>query len=39
MVNKLLNARGGEPVSKNWVERFVTHLDKLKIAFNRAKDC
>jgi len=34
MVNKLLDARGKELVGKNWVERFVARLDKLKIAFN-----
>ena len=38
IVNKLLGARGGEPVGKCWVERFVTRLDKLKMAFNQAKD-
>jgi hypothetical protein len=25
-------------VGKNWAKRFVTRLDELKIAFNRAKD-
>ena len=30
--------RGGEPVGKNWPERFVTRSDELKMAFNRAKD-
>ena len=39
MANKLLGAQGGELVGKNLVERFVTRLDKLKMAFNRAKDC
>ena len=38
MANKILGVRGGEPVGKHWAERFVTRLDKLKIAFNRAKD-
>ena len=38
MADKLLAARGGEPVGKKWVDRFVTRSDKLKIAFNRAKD-
>ena len=38
MANKLLGARGGEPVGKNQVERFVTRSDKLKMAFNQAKD-
>ena len=38
MVNKLLGARGRELVGKCWVERFVTRLDKLKMAFNRVKD-
>ena len=38
MADKLLGVRGGQPVSKWWAKRFVTRLDKLKIAFNRAKD-
>jgi hypothetical protein len=38
MADKLLAARGEELVGKNWPERFVTRTDKLKIAFNRAKD-
>ena len=38
IANKLLDARGGELVGKCWVERFITRLDKLKIAFNRVKD-
>jgi hypothetical protein len=38
MADKLLSARGGEPVGKNWAERFVTRLEELKTAFNRAKD-
>ena len=38
IVNKLLGTRGGEPVGKNWVERFITRSNKLKIAFNRAKN-
>lgn len=38
MANKLLGARGGEPVGKRWAERFVTRSDELKMAFNRAKD-
>ena len=38
MANKLLGTRGEELVGKNWVERFVTRLNKLKMAFNRAKD-
>jgi hypothetical protein len=38
MADKLLGIRGGEPVSKHWAERFVTRSDKLKMAFNRAKD-
>jgi len=39
MADKLLATQGGEPVGKKWVDRFITRLDKLKIAFNRAKDC
>jgi hypothetical protein len=38
MADKVLGVRGGEPAGKHWAERFVTRLDKLKIAFNRAKD-
>ena len=38
MANKLLGAWGGELVGKCWVERFITYLDKLKIAFNQAKN-
>ena len=34
MADKLLGIRGRELVGKNWAERFVTRLDKLKIAFN-----
>jgi hypothetical protein len=38
MADKLLGARGGKPVGKNWAARFVTRSDALKMAFNRAKD-
>jgi hypothetical protein len=38
MADKLLGVRGGEPVGKRWAERFVARSDKLKMAFNRAKD-
>ena len=38
MADKLLAARGGEPVGKKWVDRFITRSDKLKMTFNRAKD-
>jgi hypothetical protein len=38
MADKLLRVRGGKPVGKCWAERFVRRLDKLKMAFNRAKD-
>ena len=38
MADKLLTARGGKPVGKKWAGRFVTRLDELKMAFNRAKD-
>jgi hypothetical protein len=34
MADKLLAARGGELVGKNWPERLVTRSDKLKMAFN-----
>ena len=30
--------RGAELVGKRWAKRFVTRSDKLKMAFNRAKD-
>ena len=38
MADKLLGIGGGEPVGKNWAERFGTRSDELKMAFNRAKD-
>ena len=38
IADKLLGMRGGELVGKYWVERFVTRLDKLKMAFNQVKD-
>ncbi|KAL5375218.1 hypothetical protein PMIN02_013148 [Paraphaeosphaeria minitans] len=38
MADKLLAARGGKPVGKNWPERFVTRSTELKMAFSRAKD-
>jgi hypothetical protein len=38
MADKVLGIRGGKPVGKHWAERFVTRSDKLKTAFNRAKD-
>jgi hypothetical protein len=38
MADKLLAARGGQPVGKRWVGRFVARSDALKMAFNRAKD-
>jgi hypothetical protein len=38
MADKVLGVRGGELVGKHWAERFVTRSDKLKMAFNRAKD-
>ena len=34
MADKVLGVRGGQPVGKRWAKRFVTRLDKLKIAFN-----
>jgi hypothetical protein len=34
MADKLLGARGGKPVGKNWAARFVTRSDALKMAFN-----
>jgi len=38
MADKLLAIRGGEPVGKNWPDRFVARSAELKMAFNRAKD-
>ena len=38
MADKLLTAQGEELVGKRQAERFVTRLDKLKMAFNQAKD-
>jgi hypothetical protein len=38
MANKLLEARGGGKVGKNWTSRFVERSDELKMSFNRAKD-
>jgi hypothetical protein len=38
MADKLLGVRGGKPVGRHWAERFVTHSDQLKMAFNQAKD-
>jgi len=38
MADKLLTARGAEPVGKHWAERFVTRSGELKMAFTRAKD-
>jgi hypothetical protein len=32
MADKLLDARGGKPIGKQWARRFITRLDKLKIA-------
>ena len=34
IVDKLLAVRSRELVGKCWAKRFVTRLDKLKIAFN-----
>jgi hypothetical protein len=38
MADKILNIQGAKPVGKHWAERFVTRTDKLKMAFNQAKD-
>jgi len=38
MADKLLAVRGGTPVGKLWPRRFVSRTEKLKMAFNRAKD-
>jgi hypothetical protein len=34
MADKLLAARGGIPISKNWPKRLVSRTEELKIAFN-----
>jgi hypothetical protein len=38
IADKLLTACEKEPVRKNWIERFISCSDELKMAFNRAKD-
>jgi hypothetical protein len=38
MADKLLGARGGEPVGKCWAERSIMRTAELKMAFNRAKE-
>ena len=38
IANKILAERGAEPVGKCWVDRFVAREERLKMAFNRAKD-
>jgi len=38
IADKILAERGAEPVGKNWVQRFVAREERLKMAFNRAKD-
>ena len=38
MVDKLLTTRSGILVGKNWPRRFVSRIEELKMAFNRAKD-
>src|SRR5690348_16990948 len=38
IANKILGVRTEIRVGKNWAHRFVSRTDKLKIAFNRAKD-
>jgi len=38
IADKLLTTRGGILVGKNWPGRFVSHIEELKMAFNRAKD-
>lgn len=38
MANKLLEARGGNKVGKNWASRFITRSDELKRSLNWAKD-
>jgi predicted DNA-binding protein with PD1-like motif len=38
IADKLLTTCRQETVRKNWTERFISRLDELKMAFNRAKD-
>jgi hypothetical protein len=38
MADKVLGVHSGEQLGKHWAERSVTHSDKLKIVFSRAKD-
>jgi hypothetical protein len=38
MADRLLAARGGEPVGKNWPKRLVARTPSLKMMFARAKD-
>lgn len=37
MADKVLAARSGTPVSKNWPERSVSRTEGLKVTFNQAK--
>jgi hypothetical protein len=34
IADKLLTVWGEELIGKNWAERFITHSDKFKMAFN-----
>ena len=38
MADKLLSARGGSPVGRDWPSNFVKRTDSLKTRFNRAYD-
>ncbi|KAI1676184.1 hypothetical protein KJE20_14240, partial [Pyrenophora tritici-repentis] len=37
-MSEKLRVRDGQPLGKNWPERFVSRTDELRTAFNRAKD-
>jgi hypothetical protein len=39
MANDLLAARGGGPVGKNWVDRFKTRTDEIKLRRSRPYNC
>ena len=39
MADKLLGARGGEPVGKCWIEQFINCSEQLKMVFTWVKDC
>src|SRR3954453_7657605 len=38
MANKLLRERGGKPIGKNWVDRFIKRTPKLRTRWSRPYD-